>query len=85
MPKNQDNTKIKNILENIMYSKQVFVIWTLFRFISVFLLAALLKFEITVSFRTKESEHVENLVSVVAAALQSCFASGSLVVLLTKL
>ena len=33
-----------------MYSKQVFVISTLFRFISVFLLAALLKLEITVSF-----------------------------------
>ena len=33
-----------------MYSKQVFVIWTLFGFISVFLSAALLKFEITVSF-----------------------------------
>ena len=33
-----------------MYSKQVFVIWTLFGFISVFLPTALLKFEITVSF-----------------------------------
>ena len=33
-----------------MYSKQVFVIWTLFGFISVFLLTALLKLEITVSF-----------------------------------
>ena len=33
-----------------MYSKQVFVIWTLFGFISVFLSAVLLKFEITVSF-----------------------------------
>ena len=33
-----------------MYSKQVFVIWNLFGFISVFLLAALLKLEITVSF-----------------------------------
>ena len=33
-----------------MYSKQVFDIWTIFGFISVFLLAALLKLEITVSF-----------------------------------
>ena len=33
-----------------MYSKQVFVIWTPFGLISVFLLAALLKLEITVSF-----------------------------------
>ena len=33
-----------------MYSKQVFVIWNLFGFISVVLLAALLKLEITVSF-----------------------------------
>ena len=33
-----------------MYSKQVFVIWTLFGFISVFRLAALLKLEIPVSF-----------------------------------
>ena len=33
-----------------MYSKQVFDIWTLFLLISVFLLAALLKLEITVSF-----------------------------------
>ena len=33
-----------------MYSKQVFDIWTLFGFISVFLLGALLKFEIIVSF-----------------------------------
>ena len=33
-----------------MYSKQVFVIWTLFGFILVFLSTALLKFEITVSF-----------------------------------
>ena len=33
-----------------MYSKQVFGILTLFGFISVFLLAALLKLEITVSF-----------------------------------
>ena len=33
-----------------MYSKQVFVVWTPFGFISVFLSAALLKLEITVSF-----------------------------------
>ena len=33
-----------------MYSEQVFVIWTIFVFISVFLLAALLKLEITVFF-----------------------------------
>ena len=33
-----------------MYSTQVFVIWTIFGLISVFLLAALLKPEITVSF-----------------------------------
>ena len=33
-----------------MYAKQDFDIWTLFGFISVFLLAALLKLEITVSF-----------------------------------
>ena len=65
MPKKQNKKKQtgqyrnqKHILENIMYSKQVFVIWTLFGFISVFLLAALLKLEITVSFRTNIAKKV---------------------------
>ena len=45
-----------------MYSKQVFVIWTLFGFISAFLSAALLKFEITVSIASPFRVTKENLV-----------------------
>ena len=45
----QEN-RMKFYMFRPMYSKQVFGILTLFGFISVFLLAALLKLEITVSF-----------------------------------
>ena len=55
-----------------MYSRQVFVIWTPFGLISVFLLAALLKLEITVSFLSLQlSAHSVSLKTIYYSKLYS--------------